>query len=258
MFTAVVILLFLSAGCAHSPQPSSGPGGEKASEPAVRSQFPETVTFKVKGDECKVIQEVDSDADGVPDSSDECPCTPFGVKVDEKGCPLDGDGDGVPDYLDNCPCTEKGVKVDEHGCPVDSDGDGVLDTEDKCPGTPAGAKVDATGCWIIGDALFDLDKHTINPLYYPLLDDVVSVLKRHDSLKIMIEGHTCSLGGPAYNLKLSEKRAESVKQYLIMKGISGSRLTTVGYGMTRPVSSNKDEAGRVLNRRVHFVPVWPR
>jgi OOP family OmpA-OmpF porin len=216
------------------------------------------VEFKVKGAECKVTQETDCDADGVPDSMDKCPCTPFGVKVDEEGCPLDTDKDGVPDYLDKCPCTKEGVKVDKDGCPIDSDDDGVLDADDQCPGTPKGAVVNAVGCWEIGDALFDLDKDEIKAQYYPLLDQVVSVLNRHPSLRIIIEGHTCSLGSAAYNQELSQKRAEAVKRYLTMKGISESRMSAVGYGETRPKASNDTEAGRMLNRRVQFVPVWPK
>ncbi|MBN2398563.1 MAG: thrombospondin type 3 repeat-containing protein, partial [Deltaproteobacteria bacterium] len=88
----------------------------------------------------------DSDGDGVPNDTDECPDTPEGVKVDERGCPLDSDGDGVPDYLDKCPGTPKGIEVDCDGCPPDSDGDGVPDYLDRCPGTPTGVKVDEWGC----------------------------------------------------------------------------------------------------------------
>jgi len=93
----------------------------------------------------------DSDGDGVPDKLDECPNTPKGVAVDEKGCPLDSDGDGVPDYLDKCPDTPAGVKVDAKGCPIDSDGDGVPDYLDECPDTPKGVKVDAKGCPLDSD-----------------------------------------------------------------------------------------------------------
>jgi OOP family OmpA-OmpF porin len=89
---------------------------------------------------------VDSDGDGVCDDKDECPNTPAGMEVDERGCGADSDGDGVPDYLDKCPGTPKGVRVDLSGCPVDSDGDGVPDYLDKCPGTPAGVPVDSDGC----------------------------------------------------------------------------------------------------------------
>jgi outer membrane protein OmpA-like peptidoglycan-associated protein len=87
----------------------------------------------------------DADGDGVPDDMDKCPNTPFGVKVDENGCPIDSDGDGVPDSKDKCPNTPKGAKVDVNGC-SDADGDGVPDNKDKCPNTPKGVKVDANGC----------------------------------------------------------------------------------------------------------------
>lgn len=117
----------------------------------------------------------DSDGDGVPDRKDECPNTPPGVQVDEKGCPLDRDGDGVPDYKDDCPdeagsaalngCPDRdgdGIadKDDEcpdtpglakfNGCP-DSDGDGVPDQRDECPDTPAGCPVDERGCPLDSD-----------------------------------------------------------------------------------------------------------
>ena len=94
---------------------------------------------------------IDSDGDGVPDYKDECPNTPRGVIVDEKGCPLDSDMDGVPDYRDECPDTPKGVKVDDKGCPLDSDGDGVPDYKDMCPNTPPGVEVDERGCPLDSD-----------------------------------------------------------------------------------------------------------
>lgn len=89
---------------------------------------------------------VDSDKDGVADYLDKCASTPANVRVDINGCPLDNDGDKVPDYLDLCPNTPVGVKVDEHGCPLDEDKDGVPDHLDKCKNTPANVEVDKTGC----------------------------------------------------------------------------------------------------------------
>ncbi len=104
---------------------------------------------------------LDTDGDGVPDYIDQCPETPAGVAVDSVGCPLDADGDGVADYLDECPDTPANVSVDEKGCPLDSDGDGVPDYLDKCPGTPAGAKgyVDENGCPTDkdGDGVYDYE-----------------------------------------------------------------------------------------------------
>jgi len=88
----------------------------------------------------------DSDRDGVPNTTDECPGTPYGALVDGAGCPLDGDGDLVFDGLDSCPGTPAGAIVDPAGCPSDADGDSVVDGVDVCPNTPAGALVDANGC----------------------------------------------------------------------------------------------------------------
>ena len=96
-------------------------------------------------------RESDEDADGIPNSSDACPNTPFGVKVDEFGCPLDADKDGVPDYLDRCVDTPAKVKVDQDGCPVDFDRDGVPDYLDECSNTPAGVAVDVHGCPLDSD-----------------------------------------------------------------------------------------------------------
>ncbi len=114
---------------------------------------------------------LDSDGDGVVDSSDRCPNTPTGVAVDNNGCPLDSDKDGVYDYLDKCPGTPAGTPVDVNGCPLDSDKDGVYDQFDKCPGTPAGVAVDRNGCPLDtdGDGVYDyLDKCPGTPAGAPV------------------------------------------------------------------------------------------
>ena len=198
---------------------------------------------------------LDSDGDGVPDYQDKCHGTPKGVSVDGSGCPIDRDLDGVPDYLDQCPDTPKGMKVDKRGCPLDSDGDGVADPQDTCPGTPKGARVDAEGCWVIHEAFFDFDKYQIKPRFYPIFDEVVTVLNNNPSVKIMIEGYTDNIGTEAYNQKLSEARAVAVKNYLIKKGIQSDRLSTVGYGSAKPRATNNTNAGRALNRRVKLEPL---
>lgn len=204
----------------------------------------------------------DSDGDGVPDDKDKCPNTPAGVKVDEVGCPLDSDGDGVPDYLDKCPNTPKGVAVDQWGCPPkeakvvgDSDGDGVPDDRDDCPGTPKGARVNERGCWILANVQFDYKQAVIKPQYYPILDEAVEILKKNPDLKIRIQGHTCDIGGAKYNLGLSERRAEAVKKYFIKKGIAKERLSTIGYGLTKPIAPNTNEENRKKNRRVELEPL---
>jgi len=217
---------------------------------------------------------VDSDKDGVPDYLDKCPNTPEGVVVDKDGCPLDSDKDGVPDYLDKCPNTPEGVVVDKDGCPLDSDKDGVPDYLDKCPDTPLGVKVDKDGCpppppppppppapapkpVIIEkgrqtlNVEFDFDKSTIKKGYYNDINSLVKVMKDYPDLNVVIEGHTDSVGNDAYNKKLSQRRAESVKKYMVENGgIDANRLKAEGFGESKPIASNKTKEGRQQNRRV--------
>ncbi|MGC9323654.1 MAG: outer membrane beta-barrel domain-containing protein [Desulfomonilia bacterium] len=205
----------------------------------------------------------DSDGDGVPDYLDKCPNTPAGVKVDSSGCPVDSDGDGVPDYLDKCPNTPAGVKVDKNGCPVDSDGDGVPDYLDKCPGTPKGTPVDANGCppvveagaFVFRNIYFDFDKADIKDESLPILDEVSMYLEENADMKMEIQGHTDSVGPDEYNMRLSQARAESVKDYLVNSGIGNERLVAKGFGETNPVAPNDTAENRAKNRRVEFVPI---
>lgn len=106
---------------------------------------------------------------------------------------------------------------------------------------------------------FDFDKYNIKNEFKPVLDEAASVLKsRPDIVEVMIEGHTDAMGTDAYNQKLSEKRAESVKKYLISKGLSPMQLKTVGFGESKPIAPNKlangkdNPEGRAMNRRVEF------
>jgi len=203
---------------------------------------------------------IDSDGDGVTDDKDRCPNTPKGVKVDEKGCPLDSDGDGVTDDKDECPDTPKGIKVDEKGCPPDSDGDGVPDYKDKCPNTPRGTEVDENGCPPVGEELlilqginFEFDSAQLTQESEDLLDGAVSTLQKNPAVKVDIEGHTDRTGSEEYNLGLSQRRAEAVKAHLISHGISEDRLTTTGKGEMDPIASNDTREGRAKNRRIEFV-----
>ena len=202
-----------------------------------------------------VVAPKDSDGDGVVDPKDECPGTPRGCIVDERGCQLDSDGDGVCDGIDQCPDTPKGCMVDERGCPLDSDGDGVCDGIDQCPDTPKGARrLDEKGCSPISamGIRFQFDKATIQPSSYAELDQFVTFLKNNPNLRGEIQGHTDSKGKAEYNQKLSERRAEAVRQYFISKGIPASQMTTKGYGMTRPIADNATEEGRAQNRRIEY------
>lgn len=243
--------------------------------------------YRFAAKEPEPMKVLDSDGDGVPDDLDQCPNTPYGVQVDEKGCPIDSDGDGVPDYLDKCPDTPVGIEVDADGCPIDSDGDGVPDYLDQCPDTPMGAPVDKFGCPLDtdGDGVpdyldecpgtlrgvqvdekgcplsmtlhinFDFDSAEIKPASQPELDKAAEFIQKYPNVpQIIIEGHTDSRGREVYNQQLSERRAKSVREYLVANySIEANRLVAVGKGETMPVADNKTEAGRQQNRRVEII-----
>ena len=206
----------------------------------------------------------DADADGVCDGLDKCADTPKGVKVDATGCPLDADADGVPDYKDKCADTPKVCKVDANGCPLDSDKDGVCDGLDKCADTPAGKKVDATGCPIsefipepekpvvLYGIHFEFNKSLLKADSKTILDQVAASLIARPDVKVEIGGHCDSKGSDAYNLKLSNERADAVMQYLISKGVKTDNLTAKGYGETQPIGDNNTDEGQAKNRRVEL------
>jgi len=101
---------------------------------------------------------------------------------------------------------------------------------------------------------FDFNQATIKPESEPVLKEVATVLQNQPDLRLRIEGHTDNVGKAGYNLDLSKKRAESVKSYLTTKfQIDASRLSTEGYGDTRPVAKNDTDQGRAQNRRVELV-----
>lgn len=138
----------------------------------------------------------------------------------------------------------------------DSDGDGVVDRIDRCPGTVAGAKVDANGCPALLLTLtginFKFDSAVIEDSSSEILDRAVATLNATHDVALRIEGHCDSTGSDAYNLKLSERRAAAVQNYLVQHGVAPERLTTAGLGEAQPVAPNETEAGRYQNRRVEF------
>ena len=111
------------------------------------------------------------------------------------------------------------------------------------------------GSIIFRNILFDFDKSNIKPESYQILDEVTEYLQANSELKMEVQGHTCNIGTAAYNLKLSERRAVSVKKYLVDKRIKADRLKTKGYGLTKPVAPNDTEENRARNRRVEFKPI---
>jgi OOP family OmpA-OmpF porin len=100
---------------------------------------------------------------------------------------------------------------------------------------------------------FDFDKATIRPDAKVILDEAASQLSKNPDVRVSVEGHTDSVGADAYNQKLSERRAASVKSYLVGKGVSDARLATTGYGESKPIASNNTKDGRALNRRVELL-----
>lgn len=201
----------------------------------------------------------DADGDGVIDADDACPGTPAGVAVDARGCPLDSDGDGVADFRDRCPNTPAGAPVNRQGCPLDTDGDGVADHLDQCPGTPAGARVDGQGCRLVLEEAvsirlavnFPTDSAEVGDEYLPEIQRVAEFMRQYPDTEALIEGHTDSLGDAGYNQRLSQRRAEAVRQVLVERfGMAAERLRAVGYGEARPVADNATAAGRAQNRRV--------
>ncbi len=204
----------------------------------------------------------DSDGDGVPNDDDQCPTTPPGRVVDERGCELDSDGDGVVDGDDDCPGTPAGMEVDSSGCPRDSDGDGVPDYQDECPDSARGARVDEKGCYIeleeevtIDMSIeFDTDKAQIRDDHVPELNRAIDFLRQYPTTQAVIEGHTDSTASEAYNQALSERRAKAVYDYMVDEAdIDAGRLSHEGFGESRPIATNDTAEGRQKNRRVTAV-----
>ncbi len=194
---------------------------------------------------------IDSDSDGVPDATDRCPNTPAGVAVDQYGCPVDSDKDGVPDYLDKCPNTPAGVTVDKDGCPVPPPPAPVAIV---VPAASA-ASVIAAEKYCSKPAViaiqFDSGKATIKANNESELKVLGNFLKEFPKAKGEISGHTDNAGGKELNLKLSQRRADSIKKYLTDNfGIAPDRITAKGYGAGKPVADNKTAKGKAQNRRI--------
>jgi OOP family OmpA-OmpF porin len=202
----------------------------------------------------------DKDDDGVVDIDDKCPDTNKKYKVDNTGCPMDNDKDGIFNEDDLCPDV-KGI-ASLRGC-ADKDGDGVADNEDRCPnvagtiankGCPEITKEDVKKITQIASKIyFETNSAKLKPVSSGQLDALVEILKKYDAANLTIEGHTDDVGKDDFNMELSQKRTESVKQYLMTKGILESRLTAKGFGETKPIADNKTATGRAKNRRVELV-----
>ncbi len=217
--------------------------------------------------------EDDNDADGIIDRIDDCPNDPEDRDGhdDTDGCPdPDNDADGLADRVDQCPDDpeDKDGFEDDDGCPdCDDDKDGVPEcpeAKDKCPGElgepPDGCApkytmivVTETKIELKQTIYFDTRKAKIKKISFPLLDEVAQALLDRPTIEVSIDGHTDSQGTDKFNLKLSQDRAKSVRNYLIAKGIDPARMGSRGFGESVPIADNRTAAGRAENRRVEFL-----
>ncbi len=146
---------------------------------------------------------------------------------------------------------------------VDDDGDGIFNAQDRCPSTLPGLRVDQYGCAMegaiatIAGVRFVTGAARIEPASTPALIRLTDALEGQPSMRIEVRGHTDSVGNAASNLRLSEQRAATIGRYLETEGIETWRITTVGFGATRPVADNATEDGRASNRRVEIRVISP-
>lgn len=198
----------------------------------------------------------DTDGDGLPDYHDLCPRQP-GLSAFQ-GCP-DTDGDGIPDYLDRCP-TASGTTAFQ-GCP-DTDGDGLPNPDDRCPyaagpasnmGCPELKKQVVRQLQEAGKQIqFETGSDKLTDASLPVVKRVAEILKNYPNYRVTVAGHTDNQGKRQRNQELSERRAARCVQKLIELGIEPERLTSAGYGQTKPIATNSTAKGRALNRRVEF------
>ena len=218
--------------------------------------------------------DLDNDGDGVPDTDDKCMNeaeTVNGVD-DEDGCPeTDEDGDGLVGSADSCPTEpeDKDGFEDTDGCPdPDNDGDGIADADDKCmnEAETANGYEDADGCpdevpatvakftGAIKGIKFKTGSAVLQAASYATLKKAAEVLNEYPDLRLEVQGHTDSKGDDDKNMALSQARADSVKKYLVKKGVDEGRIEAKGFGETVPVADNETKQGRAENRRVEYQP----
>jgi OmpA-OmpF porin, OOP family len=197
-------------------------------------------------------QKKDQDGDGFDDASDKCPT----LSGPLNGCP-DADADGFADSEDQCPTLSGKI----NGCP-DTDGDGIADNLDKCPTSAAAGT--SNGCPEVKQEVkerlafatkavqFETGKATLKVESYAILDELYGILKQYPDYKLMASGHTDDIGDDNQNLLLSQARAKSCQEYLILRGMVPTRMRYTGYGEMRPIAANTTQTGRDMNRRVEF------
>lgn len=228
------------------------------------------------------IPDPDNDQDGVPDYSDQARNEPEDHDgfQDQDGAPdPDNDGDGILDVNDKMPGTDASIAAailtmedvdgfqDEDGAPdPDNDGDGILDVDDKCPNDPetVNGYEDEDGCpdskpaIEVGQAIvlegvnFASGSSDLTANSMRILDKAASALDNNPEIEVEIRGYTDNTGSYQGNVRISQRRADSVREYMLNHGIAPYRMTTKGYGPENPVAPNDTREGRAKNRRIEF------
>jgi|WetSurMetagenome_2_1015567.scaffolds.fasta_scaffold02841_7 outer membrane protein OmpA-like peptidoglycan-associated protein/ABC-type branched-subunit amino acid transport system substrate-binding protein len=234
---------------------------DKDGVPDYRDQCPNNSKLELSKGIDQMGCPIDSDGDGIPDFKDQCPTNSkeeLSKGIDAVGCPIDSDEDGVPDYRDQCPNNSKlelSKGIDQKGCPKDSDKDGVPDFKDKCPNSVFGLEVDEMGCVIKkqtvfpADGSFSVGGSVLAETMKQRLKIFIQEMDITLIYAIEITAHTDGLGTDEFNQRLSEKRAESVAQYLMELGVPEKVISANGAGKTQPIADNNTEEGRNKNRR---------
>lgn len=221
--------------------------------------------------------DLDNDQDGILDVNDKCPQQPedFDGYQDEDGCPdLDNDQDGIPDVKDDCPNVAEDMDgfQDQDGCPdPDNDADGITDDKDQCPNKAEtiNGYQDQDGCpdtapqvnlqqntpTILKGVNFSPSSAVLTENAKRIIDTVVERMVDNREMRIEIGGYTDSEGDSNYNLQLSQKRATSVKDYIVQSGIAADRVVAVGYGEQEPIAPNTTAEGRAKNRRIEIIRI---
>jgi len=240
IFTAIISVVLLFSSCAtrqeavvkEEPQVAQEPEPEperkkaEAAEPEIQEKV---VVEEKESVEVAVEEAVEEEAEEV-----EAPDLMIVSKVEEEidTAPKDSDGDGVVDRQDRCPGTAKGVDVDRYGCP----------------------EVIAELASIEFTLEFAIDSAIIRPEYKERGKEAIQYMRAHPEARLVdvfVEGHTDSTGTDAYNYKLSIRRAQNVRQYLVKElGIDPDIIQTAAFGEKYPVASNENAVDRQRNRRV--------
>ncbi len=225
----------------------------------------------VDGCPLKQVQSyIDSDGDTIPDGVDICPNTPQGVGVNERGCPVRATVQAAPlNTIEPSVLAEtttskailgdmvmdkevKTIPKPKKTFSKDKDHDGVEDSIDQCPHTPKGFSVNSIGCALKRDlnVKFDPSSSRISASSKVNIGEFARFVKRYPNAKVRVVGYTDTSGNRASNKRLSQKRAQIVKNLLIKYGVPAAKITAIGKGELNPIATNETAEGREKNRRI--------